>query len=227
MEPKEGSSSSALQANLDTARIDEGLSRWDADGQDLVKQVVISQTDPELASASTIPVTSSIIKLLQANIGAEETTKWLSSVAEDWAEERRHVFWEALVDAVVVLVEDKDDSQDVNKSEGMDVDGQQAMHAGDKGVQIIKDLLVSSFHSWFQFPRSKSNTRHSTPSPSRWSRSPRLRMFSLDSVSSLRASPSSRTTGHRSVEQQRCTTSSPSTTSCARVPKAFLLSLCS
>jgi hypothetical protein len=59
-------------------------------------------------------------------------------------EERKESLWEAFVDAVSVLVDEKDDAADLRGGE-MEVDGQAIVLPGAKGVQVVKSLLVGSF----------------------------------------------------------------------------------
>lgn len=149
----EGSSSALLHPDLAIDRLSSALSSWNTDGQDIVKQVLSNQTGSETVSASTIPISNSLIKILQSEIGVEEVTNCLQAVTESWETERKDVLWEALVDSVAVLSEAKDDSRDLKPTgEGMEVDDQTSLHAADKGIQVIKSLLVS-FAS-FQRPDS-------------------------------------------------------------------------
>lgn len=139
----EGSSSAPLQAGLETDRLTQGLVSWNTDGQETVKQILSTQTDSENAAVSTIPLSNTLIKVLESDIGVEDITKCLQTVTESWETERKDVLWEALVDSVVVLSEAKEDSKDLKPTEGMEVDGQTSLHPADKGIQIIKSLLVS------------------------------------------------------------------------------------
>lgn len=139
----EGSSSTSLHAELDTDRLNEAISKWSTDGQEIVKQILSSQADVEVASASTIPISSTLIRLIQSEVALDGLAECLTAVSESWDPEKKDVLWEALVDAVAVLSEDKEDSREIKSGEVMEVDGQQVTHPGDKGVQVIKALLVS------------------------------------------------------------------------------------
>lgn len=140
----EGPSSAPLLSELETDRLTQGLASWTTDGQEAVKQILSSQTDSDVVSASTIPISNTLIKIIESDIGAEEIVKCLQGVTELWDTERKDVLWEALVDSVAVLSESRDDSRDLNTPEGMEVDSQAVPQAADKGIQIIKSLLVSA-----------------------------------------------------------------------------------
>lgn len=140
----EGPSSVPILAELDTDRLAQGLAAWNGEGQETVKQILSSQTTLDITSASTVPISNSLIKILQSDVGAEEVVKCLQAVTETWDAEMKDTLWEALVDAVAVLSEAKDDSRDLNSVEPIEVDGQAVLHPADKGVQVVKSLLVSA-----------------------------------------------------------------------------------
>ena len=135
------STSSVLPMELESERLAQGLASWATDGRQIVKDVLIGQTSQDVASTSTIPLSNTLIGILQSDAGAEEITELLSGLAESMEEERKESLWEAFVDAVSVLVDDRDDASDL-KAGGMDVDGQAVILPGAKGVQVVKALLV-------------------------------------------------------------------------------------
>ena len=137
------STSSVLPMELESERLAQGLATWATDGRQIVKDILVGQTSQDLVAASTIPLSNTLIGLLQSKATPEEVTEVLNGLAESLDEERKESLWEALVDAVVVLVEDRDDCPDLVKQEGMDVDGQAVEAPGAKGVKIVKSLLVS------------------------------------------------------------------------------------
>jgi hypothetical protein len=137
------STSSALQVELESDRLAQGLASWDTDGRQIVKDILVGQTSQDLVTASTIPLSNTLIGLLQSKATPDEVTEVLSGLAESLEEERKESLWEALVDAITVLVDDRDDCTDLVKQEGMDVDGQATDAPGAKGIKIVKSLLVS------------------------------------------------------------------------------------
>jgi hypothetical protein len=82
----------------------------------------------------------------------------LVSLVDGWEDERKEILWEALVDATTVLVEGQEDVAELNKAEGMEVDEQteSVQSAGEKGVQIVKSLLVSRSLRCISFFRLRS-----------------------------------------------------------------------
>lgn len=136
------SSSSSITAHLEGDRLSNALASWETDGQETLKQILLAQTESDLTAASTIPVTSTIVSLLQAPVGIESVASLVVALTEGWEEERKEVLWDALVDAVAVLSEVADDSRDLKQDPSMEVDGQQPVPAGERGVQLLKSLLV-------------------------------------------------------------------------------------
>jgi hypothetical protein len=137
------STSSGLQVELESDRLAQGLASWDTDGRQIVKDILVGQTSQDLVSASTIPLSNTLIGLLQSKATLEEVTEVLGGLAESLEEERKESLWEALVDAITVLVDDRDDCTDLVKQAGMDVDGQAVEAPGAKGIKVVKSLLVS------------------------------------------------------------------------------------
>jgi len=138
----EGVSTSApLQSELDSDKLAKGLASWATDGRQTVGDILTAQTSQDLATTSTIPLSNTLISLLQSEVTAEEIVKLLSGLAGPLEEERKESLWEAFVDAVSVLVDDRDDTGDLRGGE-MEVDGQAVVSPGAKGVQVVKALLV-------------------------------------------------------------------------------------
>jgi hypothetical protein len=138
----EGASTSApLQIDLDSDKLAQGLASWTTDGRQIVSDILTAQTSQDLATTSTIPLSNSLIGLLQSDVTAEDIVQLLNGLAESMEEERKESLWEAFVDAVSVLVDDRDDTGDLKGGE-MEVDGQAVMSPGVKGVQVVKSLLV-------------------------------------------------------------------------------------
>jgi hypothetical protein len=130
---------------LDSARLAQGLALWESDGRQTVKDILLAQTANDIASTSTIPVSNTLLSLLRSGVTAEGIGEFLFDLVQSLEEERKEILWEALADSVSVLVEDRDDTADLRSGEGMEIDGQMVIHPGDKGVQVIKSLLVRSF----------------------------------------------------------------------------------
>lgn len=146
VDQNEGPSSASLLPELETDRLSQGLATWASDGQEAVKQILSSQTGSDVTSTLTIPISNTLIKILQSEVGSEDVVKCLQEATEPWVSERKNVLWEALVDSVAVLSEGKDDARDLNTAggaDGMEVDGQAGLHVADKGIQVVKLLLVS------------------------------------------------------------------------------------
>jgi len=138
----EGASTSApLQVDLESDKLAQGLATWTTDGRQTVNDILTAQTSQDLDSTSTIPLSNTLIGLLQSDVTVEDTVQLLKGLAESMEEERKESLWEAFVDAVSVLVDDRDDTGDL-RSEGMEVDGQAVVSPGAKGVQVVKSLLV-------------------------------------------------------------------------------------
>lgn len=138
----EASGSTSLKAELELDRLSTAFASWEAGGQDIVEQILSAQTDSDLATASTVPVTNTIISMIRSEVGIEGVARHLAALSEAWEAQRKEVLWEALVDAVAVLSEDLEDSRDLRPQTDMEIDGQQTLHPGEKGVQVIKSLLV-------------------------------------------------------------------------------------
>jgi hypothetical protein len=136
------STSSTLPMELESDRLAQGLASWASDGRQIVIDILTGQTSQDIAITSTIPLSNTLIGLLHSNVTAEEITEVLTSLAESMEEERKESLWEAFVDAVSVLVDDRDDVSDLRNGEGMEVDGQATVLPGAKGVQVVKSLLV-------------------------------------------------------------------------------------
>jgi len=138
----EGASTSApFQMELDSDKLAQGLASWATDGRQTVSDILTAQTSQDLATMSTIPLSNTLISLLQSQLTAEDIVQLLSGLAESMDEERKESLWEAFVDAVSVLVDDRDDTGDLGGGE-MEVDSQAVVSPGAKGVQVIKSLLV-------------------------------------------------------------------------------------
>jgi hypothetical protein len=138
----EGASTSApLQIDLDSDKLAQGLASWTTDGRQIVNDILTAQTSKDLDTTSTIPLSNTLIGILQSDVTAEDTVQLLNGLAESMEEERKESLWEAFVDAVSVLVDDRDDTGDLTGGE-MEVDGQAVMSPGVKGVQVVKSLLV-------------------------------------------------------------------------------------
>jgi hypothetical protein len=138
----EGASTSApLQIDLDSDKLAQGLASWTTDGRQIVNDILTAQTSKDLDTTSTIPLSNTLIGILQSDVTAEDTVQLLNGLAESMEEERKESLWEAFVDAVSVLVDDRDDTGDLKGGE-MEVDGQAVMSPGVKGVQVVKSLLV-------------------------------------------------------------------------------------
>lgn len=138
----EGASTSApLQVDLESDKLAQGLATWTTDGRQIVNDILTAQTSQDLASTSTIPLSNTLISILQSDVTVEDTVQLLKGLAEPMEEERKESLWEAFVDAVSVLVDDRDDTGDLRSGE-MEVDGQAVVSPGAKGVQVVKALLV-------------------------------------------------------------------------------------
>jgi hypothetical protein len=138
----EGASTSApLQIELDSDKLAQGLASWTTDGRQIVNDILTAQTSQDLDTTSTIPLSNTLIGVLQSDVTAEDIVQLLNGLAESMEEGRKESLWEAFVDAVSVLVDDRDDTGDLKGSE-MEVDGQAVVPAGAKGVQVVKSLLV-------------------------------------------------------------------------------------
>jgi len=138
----EGASTSApLQADLESDKLAQGLATWTTDGRQIVNDILTAQTSQDLASTSTIPLSNTLIGILQSDVTVEDTVQLLKGLAESMEEERKESLWGAFVDAVSVLVDDRDDTGDLRSGE-MEVDGQAVVTPGAKGVQVVKSLLV-------------------------------------------------------------------------------------
>lgn len=143
------SSSTGQQLDLASDRLAQGIATWDTEGQQQVKEILSAQTVLEASLASTIPLSNSLIGLLQSSVPASGLTECFVGLVEDWEDERKETLWEALVDAVNVLVDSQED-----KPESMQVEGQaEAVQLpGDKGIEIVKSLLVSLSLLWRVLP---------------------------------------------------------------------------
>lgn len=138
----EGTSTSApLQIELDSDKLAQGLASWTTDGRQIVSDILTAQTSQDLDTTSTIPLSNTLIGILQSDVTAEDIVQLLNGLAESMEEERKESLWEAFVDAVSVLVDDRDDTGDLKGGE-MEVDGQAVVSPGVKGVQVVKSLLV-------------------------------------------------------------------------------------
>jgi hypothetical protein len=138
----EGASTSVpLQMELESDKLAQGLAAWTTDGRQIVSDMLTAQTSQDLDTTSTIPLSNSLIGLLQSEVTAEDIVQLLNGLAESMEEERKESLWEAFVDAVSVLVDDRDDTGDLKGGE-MEVDGQAVVSPGVKGVQVVKSLLV-------------------------------------------------------------------------------------
>jgi hypothetical protein len=138
----EGASTSApLQIELESDKLAQGLASWATDGRQIVNDILTAQTSQDLATMSTVPLSNTLIGLLQSDVTAEDIVQSLNGLAESMEEERKESLWEAFVDAVSVLVDDRDDTGDLRGGE-MEVDGQAVVSPGAKGVQVVKSLLV-------------------------------------------------------------------------------------
>jgi len=138
----EGASTSApLQIELDSDKLAQGLASWATDGRQIVNDILTAQTSQDLDTTSTIPLSNTLIGVLQSDVTAEDIVQLLNGLAESMEEERKESLWEAFVDAVSVLVDDRDDTGDLKGGE-MEVDGQDVVSSGAKGVQVVKSLLV-------------------------------------------------------------------------------------
>jgi hypothetical protein len=139
------SSSSVQQMDLASERLAQGIATWDVEGQQQIKKILFVQSELEASLASTIPLSNTMIALLQSSIPAPRLTEWFKSVVEELEDERKEILWEALVDAVSVLADSQEDMPDSMEVEGQD---DAAQLPGDKGVEIIRSLLVSLKLSW-------------------------------------------------------------------------------
>jgi hypothetical protein len=138
----EGASTSApLQTELQSDKLAQGLASWTTDGRQIVSDILTAQTSEDLATMSTVPLSNTLIGLLQSDVTAEDIVQVLNGLAESMDEERKESLWEAFLDAVSVLVDDRDDTGDLRGGE-MEVDGQAVVSPGAKGVQVVKSLLV-------------------------------------------------------------------------------------
>lgn len=138
----EGASTSApLQIELESEKLAHGLASWTTDGRQTVTDILTAQTSQDLETTSTIPLSNTLIGLLQSDVPAEDIVQALNGLAEGMEEERKESLWEAFVDAVSVLVDDRDDTGDLRGGE-MEVDGQASLPPGAKGVQVVRALLV-------------------------------------------------------------------------------------
>lgn len=138
-------SSAAAQIGLDSERLSQSLANWDTEGQHQVQETLSAQTAQDVSITSIIPLSHTLIGLLQSEQPGSSVQEFLVSLVDGWEDERKEILWEALVDAITVLVEGQEDVAELNKVEGMEVDGQteSVQSAGEKGVQIVKSLLVS------------------------------------------------------------------------------------
>lgn len=139
------SGSSSVQMDLASDRLAQEIATWDAEGQQQIKEILFAQSELEASLASTIPLSNTIIALLQSSIPAPSLTEWFKSVVEELEDGRKEILWESLVDVVNVLVDSQED-----KPESMEVEGQAdaPQLPGDRGVEIIRSLLVSLKLSW-------------------------------------------------------------------------------
>jgi hypothetical protein len=138
----EGASTSApVQIELESDKLAQGLASWATDGRQIVSDILTAQTSQDLDTTSTIPLSNTLIGLLQSEVTAEDIAQLLNGLAESMEEERKESLWEAFVDAVSVLVDNRDDTGDLKGGE-MEVDGQAVVSPGAKGVQVVKSLLV-------------------------------------------------------------------------------------
>jgi hypothetical protein len=151
-------SSAAAQMGLDSERLSQSLANWDTEGQERVQEILSTQTAQDESITSTIPLSNTLIDLLQSDQTGSSVQEFLVSLVDGWEDERKEILWEALVDATTVLVEGQEDVAELNKAEGMEVDEQteSVQSAGEKGVQIVKSLLVSRSLRCISFFRLRS-----------------------------------------------------------------------
>lgn len=98
------------------------------------------------SSLSSFPLSAALLSIITSSLDPAQISSVISFTLEGYEAESRDnhadVLGEALVDVVEMMEEEKEDCEDLRKSEGMDVDEPKIV-AGSKSLQVLKLLLVS------------------------------------------------------------------------------------
>ena len=148
-----GSSSGQIpQLDELTSQLENAIALWDEFGQEVLQGIVSSRLDDALGASplSSLPLSHIFMTLLRSTLDAVQVTSLISSVIdaapEEDKENRIECLGEALVDAVEVMEQEREDRADLGTSKEMQVDGGKApeVRPGEKGIQAVKHLIVSS-----------------------------------------------------------------------------------
>ncbi|RSH93955.1 hypothetical protein EHS25_006608 [Saitozyma podzolica] len=129
--------------------VEAAVSTWDSGGQDNLRETLSSQLSP-LDSNSTplaaLPLSQALSSLLSSTISSDALVPFLSTFLEGLDDRQKDELSETLVDVVEVLESEKEDCEDFEQANGMEVDGEGAKPTspGQKGMEVVKALLDSS-----------------------------------------------------------------------------------
>jgi hypothetical protein len=130
--------------------VEAAVSTWDSGGQDNLRETLSSQLSP-LDSNSTplaaLPLSQALSSLLSSTISSDALVPFLSTFLEGLDDRQKDELSETLVDVVEVLESEKEDCEDFEQANGMEVDGEGAKPTspGQKGMEVVKALLVRRF----------------------------------------------------------------------------------
>jgi THO complex subunit 2 len=133
--------------------ISKAILDFGGSGKNVIGDTVIAQLPLEdaVTPLASLPLSNTVISLLVSSLDAQQLADVCAYVVQQLEEEdkeqRLTVLTEALVDAVEVVNEEKEDvgAPEEPKTEEMDVDGEtstRTMPPGEKGVELIKLLMV-------------------------------------------------------------------------------------
>jgi hypothetical protein len=123
--------------------VEAAIASWDRDGQSSLRGLLSSLLEPLATTPlAALPIGNALVSLLSSALSTEAVTAFLSSFLEGLEERQTGEFGEVLVDVVEVLESEREDCEELTKREGMELDSDMPLSGGQKGLEILKLLLV-------------------------------------------------------------------------------------
>lgn len=130
-------------------QVESAIQNWESGGSNSIRAALVQHVKDESASPATALVVAQIwISILNASLTVEQIAAFFVACKEECKEEEfQGRLEEGLVDVVEVLEEEREDVEEVTKNgnDAMDVgvDEEMPVKGGQKGLEVIKRLLVS------------------------------------------------------------------------------------
>jgi hypothetical protein len=127
--------------------VEAAVSTWDTGGQDNLRETLSSQLsllDSNSTPLAGFPLSQTLTGLLSSTISSDALVPFLSNFVESLDHRQKDELSETLVDVVEVLESEREDCEDLAQANGMHVDGdgEKPTYPGQKGMEVVKALLV-------------------------------------------------------------------------------------